>query len=186
MISEQPFLFVVFALATDDEVDKVLCVTESNGLVLPRYESQRSNGIESVTNALKKQIEEDTGYKPYTIGLTGWEVQHTAQGKRYDTPFRVCLAHGCVYCKPEPPAHPVSPFPFVQWAAKKNYSEKFESFEAWRAREIAESEAEKNKVTLIPLEGWNGMVERKEVTDTLSVVATEMAIQWMAFQKQTK
>ena len=183
MISDQPFVFVIFALTTNNEV---ICLTESKQLILPRYEFQRINQKEAITNALKRQIEEDTGYDPYQIGLTGLEVQHTAKGKRRDTSFRVCLAYGCVRLEMKKSAHPVSPFPYVQWGMEKNYSEKFESFQAWVARKKREDETEKTKVTLVPYDEWDGMVKRKEIIDALSVTATEMALQWMTFQKQTK
>lgn len=180
MISDQPFLFVIFALTANNEV---MCITETNELVLPRYEFQRINQKEAITNALKRQIGEDTGYDTREIILTDFKIHHTAEGRRRNKPFRVCLAHGCIPRETEESARPISPFPFVQWGLEKNYSEKFESFQAWSARKKREPETEKNKVTLIPFDAWNGMIERKEVTDLLSVAATEMAIQWMAFPK---
>lgn len=180
MISEQPFLFVIFALTTDDQV---ICVTESKKPVLPRYEFQPNNESEAITNALKRQIQEDTDYDMREVDLTNWEVQHTAKGKRRDILFRVCCALECVRRETEQSAQPVSPFPFVQWAQEKTYKEKFEPFEVWNARRIARCETEKNKIILIPFNEWHDMVERGEVTDTLSVAATEIAEKWIALVK---
>ena len=183
MISEQPFLFVIFALSTDGEV---LCITHENALVLPRYEFQLHNESEAITDALQRQIRKDTNYEPNKVILTDYEVQHTDKGKRDDTLFRTCLVQECVRCDVEKPANALSPFPFVQWAGNKNYSETFESFEVWNAREQAHCGKEKTEITLIPFNQWNDMVESKKITDALSVIATERAIQWMAFEKQTK
>lgn len=183
MISDQPFLFVIFALTADNEV---LCVTDSKELVLPRYEFQPDNGKESKTDAIKRQMQEDTGYEPYQVNLTNYETQHTAKGRRLDTPFRTCLALGCVRFEDDQPPSTLSPFPWVQYGLEKNYSEKFESFEAWSVRKQAQREAKKNKITLIPFEKWQDMVRCGEITDILSVTTTEITNEWMAFEKQKK
>ncbi len=73
--SEQPILFVVFALTDNNEV---ICINDCGTILLPRYEFQLRDGKECITDALYRQMQNDIGYQTTlgTITIADTEQHH--------------------------------------------------------------------------------------------------------------
>ncbi len=94
-----------------------------------------------------------------------------------DSPFRVCVAYDCIPCAEEPKNPRTSPY--GQWASELFTYQKFEEWDANRKAR----KAQEKKIVRMPVEEWNTRISLGTIKDKISVMATEIAQEWIAMIK---
>lgn len=94
-----------------------------------------------------------------------------------DSPFRVCVAHDCIPCEKIPEDSTSSPY--VKWARELFTYQLFPEWDKERKDRITQEK----KIILIPINRWNDMILSREITDTVSIMATKIAHAWIAQPK---
>lgn len=94
-----------------------------------------------------------------------------------DSPFRVCVAENCIPCEKEPENQDLSPY--AQWA---NELFAYQEFSEWDAHRKAR-EAQEKKIVRMPVGEWNMRISLGTVKDKISVMATQIAQEWIAMAK---